>query len=183
MGISPPEGLLQAHPNASGLKHIGPVVGSGEGTIFPLQAGSSQSRTGSQSTGPTPPSSLLESNVASGQAAVLVIVDAVIEQPLMVDKLVVVHEDEEQETQASVTVVTEQEPVSVAVFPVFVTEQPNTSAQVDDGGAVKVVMVIPLDTETPNDVVVEQIEAVSVLQDSSGSSGNDGSPLGKILNS
>ena len=69
-----------------------------------------------------------------------------------------------------------QAPVSVAVFAVFVISQPKIVAQVET--TFVVVVMVP---ETPKDVVVAHIDAVSVSHPPSGSEGNVGSPSRPIL--
>lgn len=63
-----------------------------------------------------------------------------------------------------VTVAVEHAPVMVADPVSFSTPQPATVVHVD-AVEVAVVTVSEFETETPNDVVVEQIDAVSVLHE------------------
>jgi len=69
-----------------------------------------------------------------------------------------------------------QAPVSVAVVAVFVISQPKIVAQLE--ATFVVVVMVP---ETPNDVVVSHIDAVSVSHPLSGSEGNVGCPSWPIL--
>jgi hypothetical protein len=94
------------------------------------------------------------------------VVSADIEHPDTTEELVVVQDEEAllQLTQKSVTVVAEQPPVCVAVIAVFEISHPKIVAQ--DEMIFVVVVTAP---ETPKEVVVEQIDAVSVSQPSSGS--------------
>lgn len=113
-----------------------------------------------------------------GQAGPIVVVDAVTEHPDTTEELAVVQEDEalSQLTKTSVTVVVEHAPVWVAVFAVFKISHPRIVAHVE-----RTFVVVVTAPETPKEVVVEQIDAVSVSQPSSGSEEYVGSPSRPML--
>lgn len=89
----------------------------------------------------------LEPEGAGGALQEVVVVEAVTEQPVTMEVLRVVQDEEAHDTQTSVTVDVEQAPVVVTAVAVFVTSHPRIVPQAEETR--DVVTVTWLDTETP----------------------------------